>query len=542
MLALAPLLSQLTIQTKDLTTERFNIRGNFGWAQREFIGEIERQYNQRKPVRILVLKARQLGISTATEGVLFWWAFLHPGTNGLVIANDTDTSQSIFEKTKLYWEQWPYQSLYRQKYATQKRMVWEPIKSSLRVATARNVAAGRGSTIHGLHASECAFYLEPETLFTGLNQTIPNKHGSIVILESTANGRGNWFHTQWEKSQSGDSDYVGLFFPWYRHYEYRVITTLNTRSELNADERNLLLLMRRDGLSEEDQYQAIAWRRWAIPNLADYDEEYFMQEYPATPREAFISTGTNVFPLKKLEECYAPLNGHRGMLVEDGHGVRWVAEPSGNFYVFKRPTSRHREDLYFVSGDPTQTVTGDPACIQVINRQTMEQVAVWHGHVDPINFAKEMMLIGRWYNNAELCPEVEGGGSATIATILTAGYPNVWMHRWADKAPGKISGTNFGWLTNWSRKNWAIGRVKYLLSENAITIHDKKTYEQMGDYVVLAGGIEMGNANRRGNDDAVMALAIGVVASQTEGPVMAEPKRTNEARVLDMFGGQENAV
>jgi hypothetical protein len=91
-LQLAPLLSELTIQTKDLRTVKFPIHDRFAWAQRAYLKEIERQYNSGKPVRIIVLKARQLGISTATEGVLFWWSFIHPGTNGLVIAHESDAS------------------------------------------------------------------------------------------------------------------------------------------------------------------------------------------------------------------------------------------------------------------------------------------------------------------------------------------------------------------------------------------------------------------------------------------------------------------
>src|SRR5262245_55739201 len=107
-LQLRPLLRELTIQTKSLTTERFPIDDDCAWAHRECIDEVERQYNHGKPVRIIVLKARQLGISTATEGILFNWSFIHPGTNGLVIAHESEASGGLFEKTKLYWDTWPF--------------------------------------------------------------------------------------------------------------------------------------------------------------------------------------------------------------------------------------------------------------------------------------------------------------------------------------------------------------------------------------------------------------------------------------------------
>jgi hypothetical protein len=525
MLKLAPLLSTLTIQTKDLTTEKFNIDGQFAWAQREFIAEIEKQYNAGKPVRIIVLKARQLGISTATEGVLFWWSFIHSGTSGLVIAHEADATSSLFEKTQLYWDTWPFRDLYETKYASQKRFLWLPTRSTLRVATAKNVQSGRSRTLHAVHASECAYYPEPEALMLGLRQTIPNKHGSIVVLESTANGIGNWFHNEWSMAEEGDSDYVPLFFPWFKHYEYAMQTTLSSPLELNADERNLLKL----GAS----YENIEWRRWAIKNLCANDEETFKQEYPSTPHEAFITSGTNIFPLGKLDECFKPLPGFKGTLLEHNGKVRWVADATGPLTVFKAPTkSPANWQRYFVSGDPSMTIEGDPASIQVINRQTLEQVAVWHGRIDPINFAKEMMKLGKWYHNAELCPEVEGGGQAAIATIINYNYPNVWQHVWADKAPGKVA-TSFGWSTNYNRKRWSVGRLKYLLVQNSIIIHDKRTYNQMRNFIVLPSG-EMGNASRQMHDDTVMALAIGVTASHTEPPLYEEEHTTN-TEVADMF-------
>ena len=86
--------------------------GDWGWAQRPFVAEIERQYNTGRPVRIIVLKARQLGISTATEAVLFLWSFFHRGTNGLVLSYEDGQAQELFQMTKLYWDTWPHRGLY----------------------------------------------------------------------------------------------------------------------------------------------------------------------------------------------------------------------------------------------------------------------------------------------------------------------------------------------------------------------------------------------------------------------------------------------
>jgi hypothetical protein len=508
-LQLRPLLRELTIQTKGLTTERFPIDAPFAWAQREFVDAVESQYNQRQPVRIIVLKARQLGISTATEGIIFNWSFVHPGTNGLVIAHENEASSGLFEKTKMYWDTWPFRPYYTLKYATRRELSWVETRSHIKVATAKNVASGRGSTLHAVHASECAFYADPEALMVGLNQTIPNKHGTIVVLESTANGVGNWFHKTWQSAEHGESEYLPLFFPWYRHPEYAQPTTLNVRSELDPDERELL----RVGAS----YENIAWRRWAIVNRASGDLDFFMQEYPSTPEEAFITTGRPIFSYSCLRECYDKERGFRGVLHDLQSGnVKFVNDRSGNLVIYKAPRPDDpRTDRYFVAGDPSYSVEGDPACIQVINRKTMEQVAVWHGRCDPMSLGDEMIRIGKFYNYATLCPEVEGGGQATIATIINRGYPNIWMHRNPDRVAKGFNA--FGWSTNWQRKSWAIGTLSRMVIDKSLRIHDQVTYDQLRDYVVRPNG-DWGNSDPDIHDDSVMALAIAVTASRAEGP------------------------
>jgi hypothetical protein len=514
MLALRPLLNQLTIKTKDLEFKRLTIdHGDYAWSQSPFVSEIERQYNAGKPVRIITLKARQLGISTATEGVMFLWGFMHPGTNGLVMAHETTPAGELFEMTKLYWETWPYKSAYTLKSETKSTLHWSETRSRLRIATAKNIQSGRASTLHAVHASEVAFYPDPETLMLGLNQTIPDRHGTFVVLESTANGVGNWFHDKWEEAEEGGNDYIPMFFPWFRHPEYRMMTTLTIKSELTAEERQLM----RIGAT----YENIAWRRWAIISKAGGDLSLFMQEYPSTPEEAFITTGRPIFDALKLRDCFVEEKGHRGNLIDDPRGrVVFVPDPNGRVTIFRKPKANDsRWDRYFVSGDPSESIQGDPACAQVINRQTLEQVAVWHGRVNPIHFGFEMMRLGKFYNNAMLCPEVEGGGQATVATILTRNYPNVWTDKRADRLKGSFN--VYGWSTNYQRKRWSVGTLQRLVLDGSITIHDRITYNQLRNYVEHDNGY-WGNSDSTIHDDSVMALSIGVTASETEGPFTAD--------------------
>lgn len=533
-LSLLPLTERLTIQKKDLKVEPIDFADPFAWAQLALIKEIERQYNLGLPVRIIILKGRQLGISTVTEGTLFNWTFIHPGTRSLVIAHETKASQHLFDMTKLMWEEWPFNGLYTEKHNTVKSLAWVETRSSMSVATAKNAGSGRSFTYHAVHCSECAFWEDPEKLMVGLNQSVPFKHGTIVILESTANGVGNWYHEEWQRAIDGESQYVPMFFPWFMHEEYQFANTSLKYWDLMKEERELYdegvyLNGRRFKLT----LAQLAWRRHTIMNDCLGDDDMFKQEYPCTPNEAFLSTGRNVFPLQRLDEHTNIQQGVRGMLINNNGKITFTRDASGPLTIFKAPGRDPVLSKYVVAGDPTKTTYGDKACIQVLNRFTFEQVAVFHQHLDAVPFAHEIMKLGYYYNTAMVNTEIEGPGYATIGVILDNGYPDVWQHRWGDKAPGKVS-QSFGWSTNYQRKHWAIEKVKFLLAQKGgLKIHDSLTHDQMENFVYQENG-EMGPASDRLNDDAVMALSIAVVSTLTEAQLPHE--ESTDQNVHDLFG------
>lgn len=527
-LNLIPLMKRMTIKKKDLTTEFWNPDETFAWAQNELLAEIERQYNLGLPVRIIVLKARQLGISTASEGVLFNWCFMLPGASSLVIAHETKSSQHLFGMTKTMWETWPFRKLFTEKHSSAKLLGWLETRSQMSVATARNTGSGRSFTYHAVHCSECAFWDSPEELMTGLNQSVPNTHGTIIIIESTANGVGNWYYEEWQRAMRGDSSYIPLFFPWYKHAEYDIPNTTLKYNDLDADERQILAEFPEMTISK------LAWRRRTIMDTCLGDPKRFQQEYPMTPTEAFLSTGTNVFPLQRLEECFKPKHGVRGMLNNNNGKLEFVKTIDGPLTIYKWPSKNKVKGKYVVAGDPSRTTYGDGAAIQVINRFTMEQVAVWRGHVDPVPFAHKIMELGYYYNTALVNTEIEGPGYATIGVLQELSYPYIWRHRWMDRSPGKVSNT-FGWSTNFQRKHWAVAQTINYISQHHLTIHDRSTYLEMRDYVALPGG-ELGPASESGYDDLCMSMIIAVVTAETEAKNLSWTDDSQTTPVNDLFG------
>lgn len=485
------------------------------YAQKQVILQVEKDLSAGRPCRIIILKARQIGISTVIEAIVFVLAMFIQNLKAMIIAHELDASEHLLTMTTHYWNSFKFRDLYTPKNESQKRLGWKEPNSAIRITTAKNVSTGRSQTIHVLHASEVAFWPEPDTLMTGLRQTIPNVGMTIIFLESTANGLGDYFAETWDAAVEGENDYIPLFFPWYKHPEYSASAARldpaayppPTDQELLAEEKNLKAM----GVSDD----RLVWRRWAIKNLCENKVDTFHQEYPTTPEEAFLAAGVNVFPIGNLREVYQPLPGKKGRLTRESNGrVRFQPDIYGPLKIFKYPSDDVDYGIYMLGGDPTRTTKGDPACVQILNRRTWEQVAIWRGKIDPSSFAGILADIGLYYNNAMIIPEITGPGYATIGALLQMDYPYIWKNQWADKAPGKVA-ENYGWETTQKRKQWAIGNLLKAVLDKDIVIHDSETFNEMRNYVTLTDG-DYGPNSNDGHDDTVMALALSLTATITE--------------------------
>ena len=512
---LRPILETLNIQDRD---SGLVMPWPINWAQAEYIDEFHTQWNAGKPVRIIVLKARQLGISTASQALGFSLAFAMPDTAELTIAHDMDSSEHLLSMSQRYWDTFVFNRLFTAKYQSRKNLHWEQNGSNIRVVTAKNTSAGRGRTIRFLHGSEVAFWEEAQTLMLGLAQTVPVYRNTAILLESTANGIGNYFYDLWYAATEGNVDYTPMFFPWWKHPQYTA-SHLGLQhydlGPLDAEEKNLAAMI--PPLEYEDR---LAWRRWAVINLCNGDVNQFHQEYPSSPEEAFVSTGVNVFPIAKLNEAYDYEHGRPGRLVRDSrerNGVRFVDDPSGPLTLYREPSEDVDWGIYVVGGDPSGTTRGDYACIQVINRRNFQQVARWRAKVDPLSYADDLAKVGMFYNDALVAPEATGPGYGTIGRLVEMGYPKLYRSTHADKNPGIIA-SSYGWSTTFKTKEWAVGHLLKLLVDGDCKIHDAHTYQEMRGYVALDRG-GYGPASDKGHDDTVMSLAIAYIAAATDVPL-----------------------
>ena len=409
--------------------------------------------------------------------------------------------------TKRYWEMGPFHGLFTTKYDREGYLEWNGTGSSFTVATAKKDTVGRGNTIQAVHGSEVAFWAEADEIVGSLGEAIPEEHGTISVLESTANGVGGYFYEEWMKAvdPSGEkSPYVPMFFPWFEHDEYAIGDSSLKYSELDPDERDML-----------DAYSKItipklAWRRRKA--LTYQNPEMLTQEYPNSMEEAFLSTGSNVFDLKKLAQCYVSSDREQGYLYNNDGKLEFKESDEGHFFVWKRPDPKAKR-RYVVAVDPTWTVQGDPACVQVMDRASMEQVAVWHGSAAPTFIGEIALGIAMWYGPATILnTEVQGGGRAVLDVWREANYPFIWQDHRPDR-PKRVMQA-LGWNSTYETKNWMLGTVQGVIRRRQLIVHHPATYYEMTHFVSKDDGT-FGPSRRSGHDDCVISLGVAIMTVVT---------------------------
>lgn len=269
----------LKIRTKDGTIEPFA----FNPVQDYIHGRLETQRRETGKVRALILKGRQQGCSTYVGGRYYHRVTHSKGMRVFILTHEDAATVNLFEMVSRYHDHCPALVKPTTGAANAKELNFSALDSGYKVGTAGTKGVGRSSTIQLFHGSEVAFWPHTQTHAAGILQAVPDAAGSEVILESTANGVGNFFHQKWRDAESNIGDFQAIFVPWYWQAEYRRDATGFVPDEEEAEYGQLY------GLDAEQ----LSWRRNKIGELKD--STLFKQEYPATAAEAFQMTGHDSF-------------------------------------------------------------------------------------------------------------------------------------------------------------------------------------------------------------------------------------------------------
>lgn len=459
--------------------------------------------------RDIILKARKEGISSLI-GAMFLVDWLTvENVSCVMISHEDKATQRLFDRIKYFLDSlsktWPGELPYKLKFNSKHEMVNLKMNSKFYVGTAGARAFGRGDDIHNLHCSEQAFWPDQERMMLGVANSV-TANGRIII-ETTANGMGDYFYKMCVKAREGSSSYRFHFIPWYE--DPTNVMPVTYPLELIPYEQDLMNTYR---LSKEQ----IAWRRWKInEGNGDWQDpatwDTFNQENPATADEAFIVSGNPVWS-PSLLKSYISLT-KKPVLVGDLQGFNPVSvapNEKGYLKIFKEPDEFH---TYAIGVDvATGAAAGggddrerDFSCAQVFDKNTYEQVAVWYGQVDPDRLGRQLDLLGRYYNDALIGVERNAVGITPLVVLRDLGYPNLYYREQMGMMADKVT-SELGWVTTQQSKESLIADATLLLRDRRIGIYDEQTLTEMLSFVRDSDG--HAHAAKSAHDDRVMSLLI----------------------------------
>jgi hypothetical protein len=526
-------------------------------AQKRFYGAVMKQWRNNGQIRVSMLKARQWGGSTDSQGWLHWLAYVwHMHGTCMVICDDTDGSEAMFRMGKYMYESLPdwirpdtkYDSAGMLKFTGKHPVLNEKINSEIVTETAQKARAGRKYTLHGVHCSEVAFWgaKAPEVL-GGMSQAIPENPGTIYIKESTAFGHGGAFHETFTNAGDGVGGDLAFFVPWCEIDEYSLDSTDMSKWEhpavkidrdewlthqhdeewrrLNLTQNELEILE----LVKNVTPAQLAWRRRKLVEGCRGDPDLFRQEYPITPDEAFIQHGQSVFSLVELQEQRDKhiKEPECGMLIEVGKSIpdepptemKWLPNLDGRMMIWEKPDPTLN---YVMAIDPAEGTEAkyldggtlfrdsDRSCVTVVNANTRELAAAVHGLYTPRDVGHMALLLACHYSECIVGIEMNGGfGAPVLEVFRNRGYDNLYTEKVYNNVLRDYT-YRYGWTTGKNNRMLAFENARGLVKSNKMPLRWTTLLDEMMSmvYTPLASGGVKPEAKTGCHDDAVMSWVI----------------------------------
>lgn len=477
--------------------------------QRKLYNLMKEMINAGQPVRIIILKARQMGFSTLVEGIIFSMVTLNPNLKAGIITHRDDATTNLLNMFKFYFNHLPNELKPQTKATNTKEVIYdtadgEGLNSLIKCMTATSNGVGRSDTFQLLHISEYAFWqCDKKGTYSDLMQSVPATPNSMVFVESTANGFDD-FKDLWDQTINGENDFKALFVGWNEMDEYR---RPYYGFELTQEEKELMLQYNLD-------LDQLAWRRWAIANNCQGDINKFHQEYPICPEEAFISSGDCMFDLNKLadrlKKIKEPLK--RGYFKYDYvydstikdmtvKNPKWVDDPRGEVFIYEDV----KEFYPYTTGGDTAGEGSDANVFQVLDNTNGRQVCKYKTVKDSDIFTRMCMAICLYYNEALYNVETNFN-AGVVAYVERMGYKKIYLRETYDQIT-KETKQSYGFRTTSITRPLILDRLIPIVRENIELINDRETIIEMQTFCLNASGKKY-EAIKGKHDDHVMALAI----------------------------------
>ena len=424
----------------------------------------------------IVLKSRQLGISTLSAAYAVWLAYFYKDKNILIIATKLAVAQNFIKKVKTAIRGLPPWMNLTEVVGSNKQGVEFSNGSQIK-AVPTSDDAGRSEALSLLIIDEAAFIRNFDELWMGLYSTLSTGGRSIIL--STPNGVGDKYHELCTKAESGENEFNLVKLLWDVHPE-------------------------RDNEWFETETRNMSKKQIAQELMCDF----------AASGDTFLSSPDLESMALRVKQ---PIE-------------RWG--PEMNVWVWKYSLSDHK---YVISADVSRGDAADYSTFQVLDINNGEQVAEYRGKVPPDQFAVLLAEAGKRYNNALVCPENNTYGYAVIMKLVEIGYSNLYYKNEKDKLSALYSGNNqiskIGFTTNAQSRGQILTKLEEVLRNNSVLFYSSRLIDELKTFVWKG---QKAQAQKGKNDDLVIAAAIGTWLFDSDPKVSKQSVDINKA-MLDGF-------
>ena len=410
----------------------------------------------------IVLKSRQLGISTLAAGYSLWLMLFHKDKNVLCIATKQETAKNMVTKVKFMFDNLP--SWLKISFEEHNKLTLRLSNGSQIKATSASSDAGRSEAVSLLIVDEAAFIEQIGEIWASAQQTLATGGGAIVL--STPYGTGNWFHKTWVAAESNDNDFLPIKLPWYVH-----------------PERDEVWRKRQDDLLGD-------------PRLASQECDC---DFNTSGDVVFYSEWVDFIKETTIQEPVERRGADQNL---------WVWEPAD-----------YTRD-YMVIADVARGDGKDFSTFHVMDIATNAQVAEYKGQLSPKEFGYFLVAIATEYNQALLVVENASIGWAAIDSVLERGYRNLY---YSSKSDNLTSDSYFnkyensdnvtpGFTMSLRTRPLVVNKFREYVGDKSVTIRSKRLLEEMKVFVWKNGRPE---AQSGYNDDLVMPFGVAMYLRDT---------------------------
>lgn len=531
-------------------------------AQRRLIARFERMRLKGKPIRLILLKARQWGGSTATQLYMAWLQLVHKvGLNSLIVGHVKDASTEVKDMFDRMIKEYPVEMLYPLgaiyeenepkligvgKTGNIQRIPQR--KCKIKIGTAEMPNSARGGDYNLVHCTEVGLWKAtegktPEEIVRSACSGVLNQPYTMIVYESTANGTGNFFHREYIAAKEGRSQFEALFVPWF-DIEWNSVPIDNMEEFVTSLYEN-----RESNYSESDREEPgnYLWRLWEKGATLEAIAWYIMErskytnhgdmasECPSDDIEAFTFSGKRVFAVEDIEPFRKTCKPPRwvGEIIgntesEEGafENLRFKQLNNGQLWMWQdveKDDDEECQNRYLVVVDVCKghTAKADYSVIAVFDRIWMIDgdnptiVAQWYGHIDMDLLAWKAAQVAAYYNNALLVIESNTletnntkGEAEYILNIVREYYDNLYARKQSAEDIKEGKPRKYGFHTNTLTKKVVIHNLKQVLRNQLYVERDERCLDEYNTYIENEKGAF--EAMEGHHDDILMTRAIGM--------------------------------